>query len=134
MGVSRANFELYLGTFLLFHLRRGRWVVKSEFSKSHHMFHQESTCTPLVYIQCFWKRVRNSFYGQTFVILFIKPESCSSVLSSFDLQPRDKLLTTQPLFLLINNTDSGSLLLNTLLVRITWLAICVRYEMVKEYG
>ena len=25
MGVSRANFEKYLGTFLLFHLRRG-WV------------------------------------------------------------------------------------------------------------
>ena len=25
LGVSRANFEKYLGTFLLFHLRRG-WV------------------------------------------------------------------------------------------------------------
>ena len=40
----RAHFVKYLVTFLLFHLRR-EWVVKSEFSKSHHMCHQKSTCT-----------------------------------------------------------------------------------------
>ena len=41
----------------------GGWVIKSEFSKSHHMFHQKCTCTPSpppelplpLCVYCVWK-------------------------------------------------------------------------------